>query len=66
METMNHENTVKEIRGVKEKLQESEGKATFLNGRSSDNTNKILQKQKSELVSGIKKYLKMCFPQFNQ
>lgn len=28
--------------------------------------NKIFQKQKSEFVSGIKKYLKMNFSQFNQ
>ena len=50
METMNLENIVKEIRGTKEKLQESEGKATFLNERSSDNTNTVFQKQKSELA----------------
>lgn len=31
MEAMNHENIVKEIRGIKEKLQESGGKTTFLN-----------------------------------
>ena len=66
METMNHENIVKEIRGIKEKLQESEGKATFLNERFSDNTNKIFQKWKSELVSGVKNYLKMYLSQFNQ
>lgn len=41
MEIMNYENIVKEIRGVKEKLQELEGKVIFLNGRFLDNINKI-------------------------
>lgn len=44
METMNHKNIVKEIKGIKEKLQESENKTTFSNERSSDNTNKVFQK----------------------
>lgn len=41
MKTMNHENVVKEISGIKEKLWQLEGKATFLNGMPLDNTNQI-------------------------